>query len=171
MQQFFIKHTYNLQITLYIWNIQLFGFSKIRRKHGYLESFIGTLDMNFFLSCSFCLHAKVPYFSSEEYKKVVLDIVGCDFIFPRRWSPVEQWYCFPRYLFSLVSKLNLASYNDCSKKRSRMIPRQFRHDILPQKDIVERIDRVDLQGVVLILGITGIDYDAVYAGAEGRREL
>jgi len=84
MQQFFIKHTYNLQITLYIWNIRLFGFSKIRRKHGYLESFIGTLDMNFFLSCSFCLHAKVPYFSSKEYKKVVLDIVGCDFIFPRR---------------------------------------------------------------------------------------
>jgi len=52
-----------------------------------------------------------------------------------------------------------------------MIPRQFRHNVLPQKDIVERIDRVDLQGVVLILGITGIDYDAVYAGAEGRREL
>lgn len=52
-----------------------------------------------------------------------------------------------------------------------MIPRQFCHDILPQKDIVERIDRVDLQGVVLILGIAGIDYDTVYAWTEGWREL
>lgn len=51
------------------------------------------------------------------------------------------------------------------------IPRQFRHDILSQEDVVERIDRVDLQGVVLILGIARIDYDAVYTRAEGWREL
>lgn len=52
-----------------------------------------------------------------------------------------------------------------------MIPRQFRHDVLPQKDVVERIDRVDLQGVVLILGIARIDYNTVYTGAKGWREL
>lgn len=71
------------------------------------------------------------------------------------------YFLLPRCSISLVITIETGA----------TIPRQFRHDILSQEDVVERIDRVNLQGVVLILGIARIDYDAVYTGAKGRREF
>lgn len=76
-----------------------------------------------------------------------------------------------RAIYFLLPRCSISLVITIETKRGATIPRQFCHDILPQKDVVERIDRVDLQGVVLILRIARIDYDAVYTGAKGRREL
>lgn len=51
------------------------------------------------------------------------------------------------------------------------VPREFCYDVLPQQDVVQRIDRVHLQGEVLILGIAWINHHSVYARSKCGREF
>ena len=56
-------------------------------------------------------------------------------------------------------------------RSKRTLPRELSDDILSEKYIVEGIDRVDLQRVVLILGLARVDDYAVDAGAKSRCEF